>query len=239
MTTTAPLAPPMVPVQFAFALDPASHADISHAQLAAALPNLLTQQNRDVGVVHNLAPCLIDATIYTAAVDVPSAPGVVVVVLTPTLPEKGAAGYHDETGNGHTPCVYVSTAGQSVDDITVTISHELTEERYDPFCNGFSLGVGKVQVNIAQELSDQCEDVSYRVGNTLVSDFCLPANFDPQTEPGTPVTFCNSLHDAGARTKGGYIIFADGTTDPPMDALPAHKTHWNSRLMRRLNTMAG
>lgn len=239
---TAPAPPPMVPVMFAFVLDPASEKDITAAQLSGALADLLTQQDRDVGPIYRLAPCYFygppgaGGTKTGAFSDVNAVlghPGLVAVVLQPTLPVPGAAGYHDESGAGGVPRVYVSTAGQSLDDITMTISHELTEERYDPAVNSYSFDVGADRVDIAQELCDQCEDVGYRIGSTLVSDFLMPAGLDSMAKPGDRITFCNSLPAAGTRTAGGYIIFADGTTDPPEDALPAAKRHWNSRYMRR------
>jgi hypothetical protein len=89
---------------------------------------------------------------------------------------EGAAGYHDDDG------VYVFRDGlpslvAGPFSLSVVVSHEILETLGDPGANRWAdSGKG---AEVALELCDAVEGFCYTKGGVSVSDFLLPAFFDP------------------------------------------------------------
>lgn len=91
----------------------------------------------------------------------------------------GALGYHDRQSDG-TPILYVfpELCKQSNVAWTSCASHEILEALADPLLRKCAQAPdGKIW---SLEVCDACESESYDVDGVAVSDFCLPAFFEPE-----------------------------------------------------------
>lgn len=180
---------------------------VADADLASALPAFQEQVSRD------LAPAWgVDCRLRIAAKDEHLVEGEWLIGLFDTSDEAGALGYHDVTNSG-APLgkVFVGTTIKYGGLWTVTFSHELLEMLVDPEIN---LCVQTGNRLYAYEVCDPCEadELGYKIGDTVVSDFVLPSWF----EEGTGVKGFRSFNGAAANlTKpftlapGGYCSYLD------------------------------
>lgn len=126
--------------------------------------------------------------------------------------QAGALGYHDETPDGQPygrvfakPSLdnggAVLTGGLSV---SVTFSHEVLELRADASCNLWAdIGNGW---EVALEVGDPVESDFYTHDGVAVSNFVLPAWFDPQAKQGARLDKQGTCTTPFEMTAGGYII---------------------------------
>ena len=95
--------------------------------------------------------------------------------------QANALGYHTTTSTG-LPLgkVFAVDAQQAGVPWSITFSHEALEMLIDPFAITcvFAQYSTTTGILIAYEICDPCQNTSYSIGGTLVSDFILPAWFD-------------------------------------------------------------
>jgi len=181
---------------------------LTDAEVQAAVPALQEQISRD------FAPHYDDAQLcfYKRGDGIPSDHALVVV--SDDADQAGELGVHDIQSNGM-PLgkVFAATTKRFGGLWIVTASHELLEMIADPFIN---LMVMRPDGSfIAYEVCDAVEDDSlgYLVGlSTIartVSDFVLPAWFDPTSSSGVPVSgpfsFRGNVTQPLVLATGGYI----------------------------------
>jgi hypothetical protein len=151
---------------------------------------------------------------YSAEGKVPD--DVALGVLLDNADQAGALGYHDETPAGR-PYFRVF-AKPSVDSgsgilegayaVSATASHEVAELFGDASCQQWvDNGAG---VEYALELGDPVEADSYavdtRAGPVLVSNFVLPAWFDPQASHSAVFDYLHRTSRPFQMTAGGYVL---------------------------------
>jgi hypothetical protein len=154
------------------------------------------------------------------------------VSIWDTSDQAGAAGYHFVEPDG-TPAGKVFAEGESLDAVSVTISHEVLELVGDLDTERFRLALDGVAY--AEEACDAVEDVTYQIDGVTVSDYVLPDWYDAES-PG-PWDREGKLTSPLSKTIGGYTIQLRGAkvaTDPPEMAATPKKAHPASRTARRL-----
>ena len=118
--------------------------------------------------------------------------------------QAGALGYHDVTPAG-LPLgkAFVGTDLKYGASPSVTMSHELLEMLGDPEIN-LTAQVGDAEF-YAYEVCDavEADDLGYRIGDVLVSDFVTPAWFG--TTFAGPYSFRQSVRQPLQLAPGGYI----------------------------------
>jgi hypothetical protein len=135
-------------------------------------------------------------------------------VVLDTTDEPGALGYHTVTDQGQ-PIGYTFAKTDLAfgEEPSTTLSHELLEMMGDPDINK------TVTVELADthktrqymyENCDACEALSYKIGNTMVSDFVTPQWFIPSSPAGTQLDYLNKIEQPFQLLKGGYIGYNDG-----------------------------
>jgi hypothetical protein len=128
---------------------------------------------------------------------------------TPDVP--GALGYHDEDDNA-VPYIKVFTisldSGGEVltgdQAVSVTLSHEVLELTGDAPANRWVDGPGGM--DYAFELCDAVEGDTYEIDGVAVSNFVLPAWFDPKAKAGESFDYLGKLTAPFTMTAGGYMI---------------------------------
>jgi hypothetical protein len=127
-------------------------------------------------------------------------------------------GFHDITPDGPYGRIFTNpvldNGGSALGDrgdpslsVSAVLSHELLEWWYDPTCNFWA---DRGRSSIALELCDPVEADWYRIDGVAVSNYVLPAWFDPLNKTG-PWDFLGKLHGPFTMTRGGYWIeMADG-----------------------------
>lgn len=126
----------------------------------------------------------------------------------------GALGYHDVNSVGMPyGKVFVNdilrNGGHLFDgamSVSVTLSHELLELQFDPFCDTFREGPDGIE--FAQEACDACEAEAYPMGDTgiWVSDFLGPEFFNLEAMPGARLDFLGKISKPFETLSGGYQI---------------------------------
>jgi len=148
------------------------------------------------------------------------------IVIVDELPEApaGVLGFHNETAaggiRGYVAVKPVLDAGgvplldperPQRPTVLSVLSHEVLEAAVDPFCADWSLGPERNEGALyAKEIGDPVESLQYTVAlpsgeRGAVSDFCLPAFFDPRAAPGTKVDFIGQCPGPFQLTTGGYM----------------------------------
>jgi hypothetical protein len=156
----------------------------------------------------------VDATITFVPKPQHPAAGSWWLVLLDNTDQAGALGYHDTTNEG-LPMgkVFAKTDLDNHLNWSVTISHELLEMLADPDVNltTFIQHTARTGKLYAYEVCDPVEDdqYGYVIDGVTVSDFVLPAYFEPDTAAHTPgVRFDYRGHLDGpvpTLLTGGYI----------------------------------
>lgn len=121
-----------------------------------------------------------------------------------------ALGYHDMTPDGQ-PIgkVFVDTTQMYGGEVSVTASHELLEMLLDPDINLVAEDTRRSYF-VAFEACDavEADDLAYKVGDVLVSDFVLPDFFNPlapsQGSFAHKYSFGGNIHRPFALAPGGY-----------------------------------
>jgi hypothetical protein len=126
-----------------------------------------------------------------------------------------AAGIHmDHDGQ---PFALIS-ASDSIDDWSLTASHELCEMLVDPSgdkqMTGDSPMPGQERVSFLVEVSDPSEasDFAYTVNGVLVSDFYTPHYFDPMKAAGVRYSFTGAITEPRQVLRGGYLSWKDSVS---------------------------
>src|SRR3954447_24520075 len=140
--------------------------------------------------------------------------GAVPILIVDNPDVANALGYHDVDprgvpygrvfvdpvlDNGGTP---LGDAGDPSLSVSAVLSHEVLEWWYDPACNDWS---DRGRSSVAKELCDPVEADWYRIDGVAVSNFILPAWFNPLDKVG-PWDRLGKLHGPFTMTKGGYWI---------------------------------
>ena len=170
------------------------------------------------------------------------AAGEIVFALVDSLPNApGAIAYHDVDGNA-LPVAYLALSTcNTLDDVSIAISHEVCETAGDAGCNMWADdGAG---AEWARELCDAVESSSYAIDGVKVSDFVLPSFFVPNAH--APYCYTESvggtaINPAPFRTaSGGYQITRTDTGQETQvnGRVSAHRAdklaHWSCRAARR------
>jgi ribosomal protein L30/L7E len=132
--------------------------------------------------------------------------------------QAGALGYHDVTNEG-LPLgkIFAGTDLKYGSEWTVTASHELLEMLGDPNIN-LTVFIQKDESAgrlYAYEVCDACEadNLAYKIGNTLVSDFVFPSWFEDFRAPNsTQFDHGRHIHAPLKLAAGGYIGIFDVTS---------------------------
>jgi hypothetical protein len=123
----------------------------------------------------------------------------------------GAAAYHDRLPNGAPVAYFAREDNNSIlsgsGALSVDVSHEILETIGDPGANRWA-DYGDLSSSKALELCDQVQNTVYSVGSVSVSNFLLPAAFDPGA-PG-PWDFLKVMPN-GDDYSNGYMIVRQAT----------------------------
>ncbi len=160
-------------------------------------------------------------------------PGAYLMTVSDLSNVPGAEGYHDDSGD--IPEGFAFMLG-SLDEGSVTISHECCELIRDQDAAGFRLAMNGIAY--ADEACDAVEDKTYLASNgVLLSDYVLPEWYQDGSQG--PWDKLGVLTGPLTKTSGGYTIQLVGGkvgTDPPEMAKKVHKADSRSRTARRLMT---
>lgn len=182
-------------------------------------------------------------------------PGSVVMALVDSTDVPNALGWHDEAPNdvelGEIAVDPVLDNGGDVLRLPLSVasvlSHEVLEWFVDPHCNLFAdTGQGFA---VAYEVGDPVESDSYAIGSSdvMVSNFVLPAWFDPQAAPNSTFDFLGRVRAPFEMTDGGYYVkLAEGRASQVFGrnypewrkAMKDRPSGRGRRLVRRANTPA-
>lgn len=167
--------------------------------------------------------------------------------------QQGALGYHDNAG---APVGFVFVADDQRYGLswTVTASHELLEMAGDPECAaGCQVSSSKWA---ARELCDpvEADALGYTIptssGPVAVSDFLLPAWYNPRTPKGTKVDYMGRLSAPLTLAPGGYAsiwtsrtgwrqVTAETAPGAGISARAARARRWRTRAARDAELLDG
>lgn len=199
-----------------------ARADVTAEYLAAVAAAVTEQCQRDFCPDYGLAQ-------WTVTTE--PTPGSFFVTIADQSNAPGAEGDHDDANA--TPEGFAFALG-SLDDLSVTISHECLELIRDQDASGFRLADDGTAY--ADEACDAVEDQTYKASNGVpVSDYVLPSWYvDGSKGPWDKLGVLSGPH---TKTSGGYTIQLKGgtvATDPPEARLAPKKADPRSRTARRL-----
>lgn len=124
--------------------------------------------------------------------------------------KEGALGWH-EVDEFALPWGVVYT--ETLENWTVTLSHEVLEMVLDPHCNRFALGPHPNEpsryVFHWYEACDAVQSRNYEIAGIEVSDFVLPAYFTPDEEAGQRTSFLGLELPSFEFCDDGYVGFYD------------------------------
>ncbi len=134
------------------------------------------------------------------------------IIVMDDIQMPGAAGVHmDKNGQ---PFALVS-ASSSIDEWSLTASHEALEMLVDPFGNrlvaGDSPKSDQGRVSFLVEVCDPSESTNfaYSANGVLVSDFYTPNFFDPLKAPGVRYSFTGAVTEPRSVLRGGYLSWEE------------------------------
>lgn len=175
----------------------------------------------------SVVPTVVDADSVTLG---PLTP---VIQVTDTISVDGALGDHSELGGRIVGEIGVQTCYDFGASPSACLSHEVLEATKDPFVNMWADGPDGVQY--AFEMCDLVQDGQYTIDGVDVSNFLLPAAFNPQDAHG-PYDFMGALAKPFSKTAGGYSVIR--TAGPGSETQLGFRPPWKrsplSRLARRL-----
>jgi hypothetical protein len=126
----------------------------------------------------------------------------------PTI--DGALGYHDRQADG-TPILYVFPELCATDNTpwSSCASHEVLEALADPLLRRcVQLPDGRIA---AMEVCDQVESLTYVIDGVVVSDFNLPANFEPEAGKTEQYDYLGKQTTPFQVLDGGYAQVYDSS----------------------------
>lgn len=209
---------------------------LTDEQVEAVLPALQKQVSNDFKAYWEL-----DCALTFLPKDQPLTRGWWQIVITDNPGQAGALGYHEMTRLGM-PLgkIFAKLDLENGCSWTVTLSHELLEMLADPWINWCA--VGSDSKIYALEVCDavEADDLGYKIGGVLLSDFVTPAWFEPTA--ADRLDFKQHLSNELQLASGGYIsvldpqkgwkqISARGEVGP---AAPVGSRLGRRRLLRRL-----
>lgn len=177
---------------------------VTDAQGKALTQALQVQVSRDFAPIWGL-----NASLTYVPKGKQPAPGSWWLVILDTADQAGALGYHEITSEDQ-PLgkIFAKTTIQDGGTVSVTASHECLEMLGDPHVNLLAqAGDNGSQMQIvAMEVADavEADNLGYMIGNVLVSDFVLPAYFDPAAKTG-PFDFKRHVQKPYQILPGGYL----------------------------------
>ena len=176
---------------------------VPQEELLSATAALQVQVHRDFSPSWN-----VDADLAVVPPGNPPPTGAWWIVIMDGSDFGSALGYHDLTSQG-LPLgkVFVETAKKTGESWTVLFSHEVLEMLSDPFIFLTALAPTVFGLYLyAYENCDACqsEKFGYKIGDQLVSDFCLPAWFDANRIDSI------GPFDFGRHMKQPYELLPDG-----------------------------
>jgi hypothetical protein len=177
--------------------------DVETAAIARALQR---QVNRDYRPIWGT-----NAAVVPVFRGQPPPPGTWWLVILDDMDVAGALGYHDLTSEG----LPIGKVGAKTDlefgaKVSVTCSHELLEMLGDPEINLLveDPDAGRLY---AYENCDAVEsdDLAYEVLGQMVSDFVLPAYFNPYRRGNEPLSFRGNVSNPFELAPGGYLSYRE------------------------------
>ena len=124
---------------------------------------------------------------------------------------QGALGYHDLTPDGFPLSkVFVKTAIQNGQKVSVTACHELAEMLVDPAIN--LCATGPKNWIYAYETADAVEEEEFMMDGIAMSDFVYPSFFEGFRKPNsTQFDYLKKVKKPFQILKGGYMpVFRNG-----------------------------
>lgn len=180
---------------------------VSDEDVAAMTSAVMRQLVRDVAPFYGLVPAMEFVPRGGAPLEFAA---LAYIIDEPDI--DGALGYHDEDEDGR-PYIKVfvdptldhgGAVLTGADAVSVTLSHEVLELVGDSPANKWVDGPdGR---DYAYELCDAVEGDVYDVDGVSVSNFVLPAFFDPRAEEGSRMDHLFKLTRPFTMTPGGYQI---------------------------------
>jgi hypothetical protein len=168
---------------------------------------------------------LVPPTVSYLQPDAP-APGLAVVIgILDDADQAGDLGWHTEGPGGSKlgrvfAAPVLANGGNALTDtlsVASVLSHEVLESMCDPACNRWcDAGSGTAY---ALEVADPVESDSYDIAvsstaSVSVSNFVLPAWFDPDAATGAPVDYLKLLQVPFQIRPTGYVVsMTDGTVN--------------------------
>lgn len=159
---------------------------------------------------------------WNIVVNQPESVGFPIVILDDP-DQAGMLGYHTESPNGKVWArVFVkavmSRKGSMLSgplSVSVVLSHEVMEAFCNPNVNLWAKsGDGKlIAYEVADPVENDCYDIQISDGrNVSVSNFVLPAWFDPCPLPDSKFDYMGNVKKSFTMSKGGYMVMMDMRT---------------------------
>ena len=234
-------------------------ARVTDAQVSVIAAAVQLQYARDFAPAHDLV-----AMQMIAVAKGHSAPtGARVLGVIDKADLDGAYGYHTDEGGSYDGFLFVDPVldnGGTVlgnpsrpgDPCVASVgAHEAMELGADTTCNKWADCGAEITLRgvsfreVAWEVSDAVEGDGYivNVGRqpVCVSNFVLPAWFDPLAPRGTRRDFMGKLHASFSMDDGGYMAVRDGARNEREvfgEAMPAWKRTLKSSIARRARISA-
>lgn len=134
-------------------------------------------------------------------------PGMAGFVFLDDADSPGALAYHTVEDSMPIAKVFVRTVQGAGESLSVSASHELVEMLVDP--GTVSIATALDGTVYALEAADPCEEISFLVNGVAMSDFVLPAYFDPHATVG-PFDHCGVIQGPFTLAAGGYANIYQG-----------------------------
>ncbi len=185
-------------------------SQIAKADVQKVSAALQKQASRDLAPIWEISST-VDA--FDKLEDVPA--GYWPIIIRDDIGTPGAAGVHEDR-NGQ-PFALVQ-ASSSIDEWSLTASHEALEMLVDPSGNrlvaGDSPKADQGRVSFLVEVCDPSEasDNAYSANGILVSDFYTPNYFDPVKAPGVRYSYTGAITEPRQVLKGGYLSWEDAVS---------------------------
>ena len=182
---------------------------VSNAEVKLMVRAVAKQAREHAALTWDLKP---PRVVYRAS-EATAEPGSWKVVIFDDADIAGALGYHSDGPDG-LPYgkVFVKITQQYNMSISTVLSHEVLEIMMDPQFNYWADNWND-GLSYALEVADPVESDSYTIeidGKPIeVSNFVLPAWFDPIPPPGAKFDWLGKLSKPFTMTDNGYVIIRD------------------------------
>ncbi len=162
-------------------------------------------------------------------------PGAETIYILDDADQQGVLGYHELSADVPVGFVFAKTTAADDQAWQVTLSHELLEQLADPYCAtcavvAFGPGSGRhghvSNAAVEYEVCDPVENDQYMIDGVPVSNFVLPAWFQPATGAVGPYDYLQKLHAPLTMTAGGYIGYTTDLKSWKQTAQPQRAHHY-------------